>query len=78
MSTGTDIPRTDERAIAVRLRADEQCAICHRNQAEVSLEVHEIVSNDDEAAKTISNYILLCEDHHKKAHSTQQEVVENV
>ena len=74
MSTANDIPRTDERAIAVRLRADEQCAICHRNQAETQLEVHEIVSNDDEAAKTISNYVLLCKEHHGKAHQTEQEV----
>jgi 5-methylcytosine-specific restriction endonuclease McrA len=75
MSTENDIPRTDERAIAVRLRDDAQCAICHRNQAEAQLEVHEIVPNDDEAAKTISNYVLLCEEHHRKAHQTEQEAV---
>lgn len=73
MSTANDIPQTDERAVAVRLRDDEQCAICNRNQAEVQLEVHEIVANDDEAAKTISNYMLLCKEHHQKAHQAEQE-----
>lgn len=75
MSTN-DIPRTDERAIAVRLRDDEQCAICHRNQAEAPLEVHEIVPNDDQAAKTMSNYVLLCKEHHEMAHRGHQEAAD--
>jgi 5-methylcytosine-specific restriction endonuclease McrA len=78
MSTQNDIPRADERAIAVRLRDDAQCAICKRSQTEASLEVHEIVPNDKEAAKTISNYVLLCQEHHRKAHQTEQQEVEHV
>ena len=77
MSTTTDLPPTDERAIAVRLR-DEQCAICHRNEAETTLEIHEIVANDDEAAKTMANYVLLCEEHHQKAHRQAREEVSRV
>jgi predicted restriction endonuclease len=63
----TDIPATDDRAIAVRSR-DEQCAICDQSPAEATLQIHEIVPGDDDAENRMANYILLCKEHHKKAH----------
>lgn len=68
MSTNNDLPPADERAIAVRLRDNDRCSICNRSAAETQLEVHAIVPNDDEAASKMSNYVLLCEEHHRKAH----------
>lgn len=72
METNDDLPRSDERAIAVRLRDDERCRICNRSKAENPLEVHEIVSGDDEAANKLANYVLLCQEHHRKAHENDR------
>lgn len=66
---GNDLPPTDERVIAVRLRDHDQCTVCNRTE---SLEVHQIVPDDKGAEKKLANYILLCEDHHQKAHREQE------
>ncbi len=68
MTETNDLPQTDERAIAVRLRDNERCTICHRSTSEASLEVHAIVHGDKQAQNKLSNYVLLCEEHHEKAH----------
>ena len=71
MQANDDLPRSDERAIAVRLRDNERCTICNRTPAETSLEVHAIIPEDEEASNKLSNYVLLCEEHHEKAHQTK-------
>jgi 5-methylcytosine-specific restriction endonuclease McrA len=75
MPTTNDLPPTDERAVAVRLRDNNRCAICGRCRGQGDLEVHAIVTGDDEAATRMSNYILLCKKHHRLAH--QAEVTTN-
>lgn len=71
MTTNNDLPRSDERAIAVRLRDNDRCTICNRTPAETDLEVHAIIHGDDEANSKLANYVLLCEEHHRKAHQTK-------
>jgi 5-methylcytosine-specific restriction endonuclease McrA len=68
MTHRNDIPPADERAIAVRLRDNEQCTVCNRSQSETNLEVHAIIPDDEEAASKLANFVLLCEKHHRKAH----------
>lgn len=75
MPTTNDLSPTDERAVAVRLRDNNRCAICNRGRSRTELEVHAIVTGDDEAANRMSNYILLCKKHHRLAH--QSEVTAN-
>ena len=68
MSTTNDLPKSDERAIAVRLRDNERCTICNRAASQTELQVHTIVPGDGPASMKLSNYVLLCEEHHRKAH----------
>lgn len=68
MSTNDDLPRSDERAVAVRLRDHERCQACNRTASKFRLEVHRIVPGD-RAANQMSNFILLCADCHDSAHS---------
>lgn len=69
----SDLPRADDRAIAVRLRDYDSCIICNRGKSKANLEVHEIVKDDQEASRKLANYVLLCEEHHRKAHPNGQE-----
>jgi 5-methylcytosine-specific restriction endonuclease McrA len=70
MSTSTDLPPTDDRAVAVRLRDNDRCAICGRSKSQTELDIHAIVTGDEEAATRMSNYILLCKKHHRLAHES--------
>lgn len=62
-----DIPRSDERAIAIRLRDHGQCQACNRTADEVDLEVHQIVPGA--GSNQMSNFVLLCSEHHRDAHA---------
>jgi 5-methylcytosine-specific restriction endonuclease McrA len=76
MSIQTDVPPSDERSVAVRLRDHEQCQACNRTRSEVrDLDVHQIVPTE-RAANQLSNYILLCRECHERAHETEMEGVE--
>jgi 5-methylcytosine-specific restriction endonuclease McrA len=68
MTTNDDLPPWDERAIAARLRDNDRCTVCNRTPAETKLEVHAIVRDDEEASNKLGNYVLLCKEHHEKAH----------
>jgi 5-methylcytosine-specific restriction endonuclease McrA len=71
MSTNSDLPRSDDRAVAVRLRDRDQCQACKRTAAEVgSLEVHRIVPHE-ETVNQLSNYVLLCQRCHNAAHTDE-------
>jgi 5-methylcytosine-specific restriction endonuclease McrA len=71
METTSDLPPSDERAIAVRLRDNDSCTICRRTSAETNLEVHSIIPGDGDVQDRLSNYVLLCEDHHRAAHQPE-------
>lgn len=82
METTSDLPRTDERTLAVRRRDRDQCQACKRTTAETAgFHIHQIVPGD-QAANQLSNYVLLCPQCHCDAHrgadeqaeSSQQEV----
>ena len=60
-----DLPRHDERAIAVRLRDNEQCQACSRTASESTLEIHRIVPVN---TNQMSNFVLLCKRCHAAAH----------
>lgn len=64
----SDIPRSDERAIAVRLRDQDRCQGCGESKhSSDHLEVHSIVP-EHVGVDTLTNYVLLCERCHQLAH----------
>lgn len=69
----TDIPITDERAVALRLKNRGKCEGCDEHADD--LQIHEIIPKEY-AANRLSNYILLCEECHEEA-SAEHCLVEN-
>lgn len=67
-------PPTDRRKErAIRERDHNQCQVCGRRDSEgADLEVHQIVPLDESDSTRLSNYILLCEKHHERAHNRDQ------
>jgi 5-methylcytosine-specific restriction endonuclease McrA len=64
----SDLPPNDDRVQAIRQRDRDMCQYCRRKQGEVpGLDIHQIVPGDSDV-QPLSNFLLLCEDHHRMAH----------